>query len=307
MDLRQLRYFVAVAEELHFSRAAARLHLAQSALSAQIRQLEGEIGGPLLNRSTRRVQLTPTGESLLADARDLLAAADEALSRAKALARGEAGALVIGALGPAPGGLLAPLLERFSSRHPDVRVEIRALAFSDLVDGVQDHYTDCAFVHLPIDDARLAVTPLLSEQRVVALAHDHPLARRPSLRPTDLIGQCFVAQPEAVPEAWRHFWQLVEDFGEIPAVSPQVADRLEDWLMLIGQGAGIDTAPSVIARYYARPEVAFVPLVDAAPATLAIIRPQDVDDPLVDDFCDLAVDMAKVAARSASSFFGPVP
>src|SRR5579859_1501616 len=110
MDLRQLRYFIAVAEELHFSRAAARLHLAQSALSAQIRQLEAEVGGPLLVRSTRRVALTPAGEALLADGRAILAAVDGALGRVRALARGESSSLVIGSLGPAPGALLAPLL-----------------------------------------------------------------------------------------------------------------------------------------------------------------------------------------------------
>src|SRR4051812_49553422 len=91
MDLRQMRYFVAVAEELHFSRAAARLRLAQSALSSQIRQLEREIGGPLLVRSTRRVELTPAGEALLRDAHRGLSAADDALERARAPARGEAG------------------------------------------------------------------------------------------------------------------------------------------------------------------------------------------------------------------------
>src|SRR5262249_47151951 len=90
MELRQLRYFVAVAEELHFSRAAGRLSLAQSALSSQIRQLERELGGPLLVRSTRRVELTPAGESLLNDAREILAATDDALFRTRALARGEA-------------------------------------------------------------------------------------------------------------------------------------------------------------------------------------------------------------------------
>jgi LysR family transcriptional regulator, benzoate and cis,cis-muconate-responsive activator of ben and cat genes len=130
VDLRQLRYFVAVAEELHFSRASARLNLAQSALSSQIRQLEAEVGGPLLVRSTRRVELTPAGEALLTDAREILAAADGALERCRALARGETGELVIGSLGPAPGGVLAPVLARFSGRHPNVRVEVRALDFT---------------------------------------------------------------------------------------------------------------------------------------------------------------------------------
>src|SRR6476620_10009049 len=144
MDLRQLRSFVAVAEELHFSRAAARLHLAQSALSAQIRQLEREIGGPLFVRSTRRVELTPAGEALLPDAQQLLALADAALERARGLVRGQGRSLVIGTLGPAPGGILAPLIARFSARQPEVRVEIRAFDFTDTVDALRHRQADCA-------------------------------------------------------------------------------------------------------------------------------------------------------------------
>ena len=120
MDLRQLRSFVAVAEELHFSRAAARLHLAQSALSAQVRQLEREIGGPLFVRSTRRVELTPAGEALLPDAQQLLSLADAALERARGLVRGQGRSLVIGTLGPAPGGILAALIARLSAREERV-------------------------------------------------------------------------------------------------------------------------------------------------------------------------------------------
>src|SRR3954451_9905465 len=112
MDLRQLRSFVAVAEELHFSRAAARLHLAQSALSAQVRQLEREVGGPLFVRSTRRGELTPAREGLLGDATQLLALADAALERVRGVVRGQSRSLVIGTLGPSPGGVLAPLIAR---------------------------------------------------------------------------------------------------------------------------------------------------------------------------------------------------
>jgi len=151
MDLRQLRYFVAVGEELHFSRASARLNLAQSALSSQIRQLEAEVGGPLFVRSTRRVELTPAGEALLTDAREILAAADGALTRCRALARGETGELVIGSLGPAPGGVLAPVLARFSGRHPNVRVEIRALDFTEVVSALREHRV--VFLDVGLSDA----------------------------------------------------------------------------------------------------------------------------------------------------------
>jgi DNA-binding transcriptional LysR family regulator len=307
MDLRQLRYFVAAAEELHFTRAAVRLNLAQSALSAQMRRLEREIGGPLFIRTTRKVELTPAGEALLADGRDILAAADEAVLRARALARGEAGALVVGSLGPAPGGLLAALLERFGSHHPDVRVEVRAFSFSELVTGLRERRADVAFLHDPVNEPDITVTPLLTESRVVVLPLAHPLASRPELRPVDLAGEIFVTQPASIPERWRDFWLLVDELGVRPPVSPHIGDTLEEWLHLIGRGEGIDTAPAVISRYYAWPEVRFVPLVDAAPATLVLGRLSDNLDPLVQEFTRLAVEIAETAALNATTPYGSAP
>jgi DNA-binding transcriptional LysR family regulator len=280
MDLRQLRYFVAVAEELHFSRAAMRLNLAQSALSSQVRALEREVGGPLLVRSTRRVELTPAGEALLRDAVEVLDAAEGALTRARALARGEAGALTIGSMGPAGGGLLAPLLARFSSRHPRLRVALR------------ERHVDVAFVYLPLAEPDLELIPLMTEPRVVVLPREHRLAKRKGLRPRDLRGETFIMQPEAVPSIWRDHWLLVDELGERPPISPRTADKLEDWLTLIGQGEGIDTAPAIIARYYAWPDVAFVPLVDAAPATLALARRRAEADPVLDELTALALEVA---------------
>jgi DNA-binding transcriptional LysR family regulator len=302
MDLRQLRYFVAVAEELHFSRAAARLRLAQSALSAQIRQLEREIGGPLLARSTRRVELTPAGEAFLRDATALLSAADDALERARALARGEAGSLTVGSLGPAPGGLLAPLLSRFSGRHPDVRVEIRAFDFTDTVDGLRERHADCAFLYLPVDDPDLEVVPLLTEQRVVVMASTHPLARRKRLAPADLVDETFVVQPASVPQDWRDHWLLVKENGRRPPTCPHTADKLEDWLHLIASGAGIDTAPAVISRYFAWPMITYIPLVDAEPSTLALARRRDDDNPLVAELVELALEISSHAVTSGTPY-----
>jgi DNA-binding transcriptional LysR family regulator len=304
VDLRQLRYFVAVAEELHFSRAAVRLNLAQSALSSQVRSLEREIGGPLLVRSTRRVELTPAGEALLHDAVEILAAADGALDRARALARGEAGTLVIGSMGPAPGGLLAPLLARVSARYPRLRVEVRALDFTEIVEAVRGRHVDVAFVYLPLEEPDLELMPLISEPRVVVLPRGHRLARRKRLRPRDLRGETFIMQPKEVPEMWRDHWLLVDEFGERPRISPRTADKLEDWLTLIGQGEGIDTAPAIISRYYAWPDVAFVPLVDAAPATLALARRRGEHEPLLDEFMALALEVAASASESDSPYSG---
>jgi LysR family transcriptional regulator, benzoate and cis,cis-muconate-responsive activator of ben and cat genes len=306
VDLRQLRYFVAVAEELHFSRASARLNLAQSALSAQIRQLEGEVGGPLLVRSTRRVELTPAGEALLVDARRILADADGALERCRALARGEAGALVIGSLGPAPGGVFAPLLSRFGSLHPDVRVEVRALDFTELIDGVRERRADVAFLYLPLDEPDFEVTPLLAEPRIVVLPSGHRLAKREQLSPADLDGEVFVKQPPPVPDDWCDFWMLVDELGHRPPVSPHMGANLEEWLHLIGRGEGIDTAPAIISRYFSFPEVAFVPLVDAAPAVLVLAQRRDDPDRLVDDFVELAREIAATAVQSDTPYSEPI-
>ena len=298
MDLRQLRSFVAVAEELHFSRAAARLHLAQSALSAQVRRLEDEIGGPLLIRTTRRVALTPAGEALLGDAREVLAAAEHALRRARARARGETGVIVVGSLGPASGGLLAPTLAMFGGRHPSVRVEVQAFDFTDTVDALRQRRADVAFLYLPLDEPDIVATPLLEEPRVVVLPRGHLLATRPQLRPADLADEAFVTHPAAVPEAWRDFWILADQLDRVPRTSSRLADKVEDWLLMIARGEGIDTCPAIISRYYPWPDLAYVPLVDAPPATLVLARRGDVRDQLVEDF--VACTQAAAATDAAS-------
>ena len=303
MELRQLRYFVTVAEDLHFSRAPARLHLAQSALSAQIRRLEAEVGGPLLVRSTRRVTLTPAGEALLSDARAILAAADGALGRVAALARGEQSALVIGALGPVPGALLSPLLARFGAGRPHVRVELRALDFSEGVQGLRQGRVDLAFVYAPLHEADVELVPLLCEQRVVVLPIAHRVAQLPALRPADLAGETFVVQPDSWPQEWRDYWTLVDELCSRPPTSPYVGQNIEDWLHLIGRGAMIDTCPSIIARYYSWSEVAFVPLIDAPPSTLVLAVHRAPYPPLIDEFVALAAEIAANAARNPDTVY----
>ena len=292
MDLRQLRYFVTVAEELHFSRAAGRLHLAQSALSAQVRHLEEEIGGPLLVRTTRRVTLTAAGEALFTEGRAILAAVDEAVERAQALARGEGGSLLIGSLGPVPGGLLPPLLARFgvpASKRPRRGAGIR---FQRRGARAARAPGQPRLPLPPLDEPDLVLTPLLREPRMVVMPHGHRLAQRSELRPADLDGEMFVAQPSSMPPVWHDFWMLVDELGHRPPVSPYVGENIEEWLQLIGRGEGIDTCPAVIARYFSWPELAFVPLVDAAPLTLVLARSRHQVHPLAEEFVALAAEVA---------------
>jgi LysR family transcriptional regulator, benzoate and cis,cis-muconate-responsive activator of ben and cat genes len=289
MDLRQLRYFVAVAEELHFTRAAQRLHLAQSALSAQIRSLEREVGAPLLERSTRRVTLTPVGETLLGDAREVLDRADRVLARARSMARREAGAISVGCLGAAPGELLPRAIAELGRRRPEATVEIHTFDFSQIQASLIGARVDLAFLYLPYEEEELRdveVTPVLEEPRVVVLAQSHPLARRDALTPMDVADEVFLSTTPSVSQTWRDFWMLTEQLGRRPAIHERTADTFEEWLGLIAQGLGIDTAPEHVSRYYARPGIRFVPLADAPPATLVIVRSRGRPAPVVRAFLD---------------------
>jgi DNA-binding transcriptional LysR family regulator len=298
VELKQLRYFVTVAEELHFSRAATRLHLAQSALSAQIRRLESEVGGPLFHRSTRQVKLTPAGEMLLSEARAILAASEGTLGRVQALARGENASLSIASLGPVPGALLSPLLSTFSGRRPHVRIDVRAFAFSEMLSGLREGKADVAFLYEPLHEDDLEITPLISEPRMAVLPRTHRLAEREWITPWDLEGDTYVAQPDSTPQEWRDFWMMVEQVGHRPPISPYVGDNIEEWLHLIGRGEGVDTCPAIIARYFARPEVVFIPVRDAPPTTLVLAVLHEEHDPMIDEFVELTVEVAGNATRN---------
>jgi DNA-binding transcriptional LysR family regulator len=157
-----------------------------------------------------------------------------------------------------------------------------------------------------IRDLFTHIDKLLPEVRVVVLPASHRLARRKKLRPADLAAETFVVQP-GVPQDWRDHWLLVAENGTRPPTSPHTADKLEDWLHLIARGEGIDTAPAVIGRYFAWPEVAYVPLVDAAPSTLAIVRRRDSTDPLVTELVELAVEIAAHAANANTPYSAAEP
>lgn len=288
MDLRQLRYFVAVAEELHFTRAASRLHLAQSALSAQIVALERDVGAPLFTRANRRVELTRVGQALLPQARQLLESADRILAETRAIAALEAETLSVGCMGAVPGELLTTVVEELKAERPGARFEVHAFDFATINESLAKARSDVAFVYLPYDEEELAgleVVPLTEEPRNVVMASSHPLANRAELTPEELAEETFISQSAAVSQTWRDFWLCTEELGGArPRVHPRAADTLEEWLHLIAQGEGIDTAPTLISRYYPWPGIRFVPLVEARPATLALVRRRDATGPLVDAF-----------------------
>src|SRR3954453_22344370 len=214
MELRHLRYFVAVAEEGHFGRAAERLHTAQPPLSQQIRRLEAELGAPLLHRTTRRVELAPAGEVLLARAREILAAGgaaaggDAAAEDARRAARGEFGRLAIGFTGSATYALLPALAEALCAALPGVVLELRGeLLTPAQVAGLLDGTLDLGLLRPPVRDASLEVEILRREPLVAVLPKMHPLPAAAPAPLEQLADEPFVMYPS-------HFRSVLHDAVE---------------------------------------------------------------------------------------------
>lgn len=188
-DFRALRYFVAVAEELHFTRAAERMYIAQPALSEQIRRLERDLGVELLRRTTRKVELTAAGEEFLSRARRILAEADEALAAASRAARGETGSVRV-ATGATAGLEQVPaVLRAFREARPLVHLDIRQIDWEDYSGGLRDGSVDAAFVWRPFEDGGLSFAALHVEPRVVALEAGHRLASVRELRMEQVVDE----------------------------------------------------------------------------------------------------------------------
>jgi DNA-binding transcriptional LysR family regulator len=288
IELRHLRAFVAVAEELNFTRAARRLFIAQQALSTQIRQLEDRIGARLFERNTRSVSLTRAGEVLLGQARLLLADADTVVAATRAA--GETGTtLTVGFVAAVNHPEMSHALDRFSESHPEVDLMIN---FGDQLDptgGLHDGQADLAFVYGPFDHRGLDLTPLYSEPLGVALAESHRLASAASLTVEDVIGEPTFDFPTA-DRAWRDYWSGA-DFrrGHPPARYVAQFRTLEGLIVSIRAGLGVYFATEGLVAS-AGPGVVWRRLDDLPPLQHAIARRADDDRPLVRAFVDSAAD-----------------
>ena len=196
MELRHLRYFVAVAEECHFGRAAERLHMAQPPLSQQIKQLEDELGVQLLTRSTRRVELTPAGERYLERARSILAAIDAAGEEARLIRDGRMGRVAIGFTGSATYELLPRLSRTLRTELPELELDLRGeLLTPSQVAGLVDGTLDVGFLRPPVQAPEVEVHPLRSEPLVAVLPESHALAAGKDVVLADLAEEPFITYP----------------------------------------------------------------------------------------------------------------
>jgi DNA-binding transcriptional LysR family regulator len=289
VELRHLRYFVAVADERHFGRAAARLYVAQSTLSQQIKLLERELGARLLERGARSVELTGAGAALLEHARALLASADAAVAAVRQQATGQAGTLTVGLFENAAAELTPAILQAFRAARPLASLRLEQLGPVDMEDAVARGRVDVALLRLPVTDERLAVTPLFREPRVVLLASAHRLANADVLHVGDVLDEPFLVADDQAPRAWRFHMQAVDDRnGVLPRVGRAGIANLAELMMAASAGEGVTLMPASGGRATPYPSVRHVPLVGTAGSVVAMAARRDDPNPLVACFRDTA-------------------
>ncbi len=278
LDLRLVEYFVAVAEELHFGRAAERLHIAQPSLSQQVRRLEDQLGVVLLERNSRSVHLTDAGEALLLEGRKILSQASHAIQTARAAG---APGLTVGFYGSAGSDLLPSALRAFGERQPPVSVSVRELPLGS-IDAILDGDVNVAFTRLQPGQTELEIEVIASEPRLAAVATTHPLSARESLTFADLAEERFITNPAVRDHGPRPPRWLAEQRrhglpGRVAANSTSVLEILT----LVSANHGICLVPMAVARHYPRSDIAYVPVHDAEPAVVSLAwRPGSVIAPL---------------------------
>ncbi|MFD0308706.1 LysR family transcriptional regulator [Streptomyces sp. NPDC127119] len=278
MELRTLRYFVAVAEELHFGRAATRLHMSQPPLSRAIRRLESELGAALFDRSSAGVALTPAGALLLDEARDLLDRADRIRERVAAAAG--AALLTVGILGDStdPGALRLAAAHR--RLHPHVEVRVRETDLTDPTCGLRAGAVDIALTRGPFDETGLAVRELRADPVGALLRADDPLARRESLKLADLTGRRWFRFPAGTDPFWQSYWS-----GGEPREGPVVRAVQECQQAVLWNG----TVGMTLLGHAPARGLTVVPLIDMPPSRVVLAWNQGDTNPVLGSFVRTAV------------------
>jgi DNA-binding transcriptional LysR family regulator len=308
VEVRELRYFIAVAEELNFTRAAQRLGMAQPPLSAAIGKLERKLGVRLLDRTSRRVTLTPAGAMLLAEGRTAVENLGAVVQRARR--RAVPGELLTVVVKAGDGTGLVRQIARRCAADPQVpQVRIMFSRAGDLTAAVRDGVADAAILRAPFDSRGLDTEVLLAEPRVAALPADHRLAARREIRRSDLAGEPMPRWADPAAPAALAFWTGTDtqpgpeapapsDPGSCPdQVGPVVSD-MNQLLDAVALGQAVAFIPASVASRHSVPDLAFVPVTDLSPSTVAAAWPEGSRSPAIARFLRTAAEVA--AAQPAA-------
>lgn len=298
MELRHLRYFTAVAEELNFRRAADRLHVAQPALSKQICDLEEELGAQLFHRTKRKVELTEPGRVFLTEARHTLAHAEQAARAVQRASRGEIGRLVVGFVMSATCTVLPAVVQVYRARYPDVELVIKeTTGTSQGTLDLHEKRIHAAFLRHPVREEAFGVQPVLYEPIIVALPEGHPLAREPQVPARRLTSEPFILFPrnEGTP-----FYDQILSFCHRAGFSPKVvqeASQMQTILSLVAAGMGVALIPASVRSLHSA-GVIYKALRERSPKTGIVVAWRREDSfPALSEFLDVVREIALTSDR----------
>jgi DNA-binding transcriptional LysR family regulator len=290
MELRQLRYFVAVAEELSFHRGAERVGVSQPPLSRQIANLEAELGTRLLERDKHSVSLTETGKVFYAEAIKSLAAVDRAIGTTRRAAKGQMGSLTLGFGGSATYAVIPKLLRRFRSLFPEVELSLHVLPMADQLDALREQLIDIGFQIAPIRDETFHSRGILRDPLVVALPSTHPLAGKPkiglkALEPGEFV---MLSRSGGGLPFYTQVMQICRKAGFVPNIVREVTP-MESVIGLVAAEVGIAIVPSTAQQRLRIANVTYLPLRERyAVMEFAIAWRKDNTSSVVAAFVDLA-------------------
>ncbi|MFJ3704219.1 MULTISPECIES: LysR family transcriptional regulator [Streptomyces] len=272
MERHEIEAFLALAEELHFGRTAERLGVSQGRVSQTIKGVERRIGGPLFDRTSRRVALTPLGRQLRTDLEPHHRGIQEAISRATETARGLTGRLSVGYTAAWNGSLLLDAVDLLRTRHPECTVEILEDSYGATLRSLRTGRVDLHVAELPVEEPDIIVGPTVcTAARALAVPADHPLATRDTVGLEDLALAPLI-RPAGMSQVFldAHFPQHTP--GGRPVPRGPVAASWQDFLTLVGSGKGVTPTCVLAAAFYARQDIVYVPFRDAPPIRYALLR-----------------------------------
>jgi DNA-binding transcriptional LysR family regulator len=292
LERHEMESFLVLAEELHFGRTAERLHVSTARISQTIAKLERRIGVPLFNRTSRRVELTAVGRQLDAGLRPAWDQITSTFEQAVARGRGLTGTLRVAFIGAAGGQLLVGASELFQQREPSCEVRLREAQLAELMPWLRDGEIDVALGTFPIDEPGITTGPVLvSEARMLAVPVGHPFARRSEVSLEDLARVPMLQLPGTLPDSLRHDrTPPATPSGRPIALGPSAA-TFNEMLTLIGAGRGVFPVGAQARRYYARPDVAYIPFSDAPPLHWGLLWRTDNTTARVRAFVQAAHDL----------------
>jgi DNA-binding transcriptional LysR family regulator len=271
MNWQELESFLALAEELHFGRAAERLHVSRARVSQMTKVLERRVGGPLFERTSRRVSLTPLGHQLLDDLGPHFHGVLEALAKAADTVSGTGGVLRVGFSSPLASEQVMTVADTFRGEHPDCEVQIREVHLSDRFGQLRRGELDIQLIELPVNAPDLTVGPvLLCDPIVLAMSSAHRLAGRPTVRLEDLADET-VLTIDGMDSYFRDW--LVPEYTPSgrPIRSSTTTSYWQELLALVAAGEGVTVAAAQGARYYPRPNLVYIPFEDHPPLEYGLV------------------------------------